>query len=164
MCRAQCISLREDSLALWAGWLLDSASQLVLITDAGDDGASRLALARVGLDAVLGHLDGGIVAWPSTLARTDAVTEVGDAVLLDVRNDAERSHRSIPGSMHIMLGDLPVAMAALAKETSFVTVCESGLRASIAASLLQRAGFEHVATLAGGMAAWSGDAAKSTAR
>jgi hydroxyacylglutathione hydrolase len=149
---------KGPSLALWAGWLLDTASPIVLVTDGGDDVEVRLALARVGLDAVLGHLEGGVEAWRAAglpLAETDQVTEIGDAIALDVRNDAERSHRSIPGSLHVMLGDLPAAMCALAKEKTIVTVCESGLRASIAASLLQRAGFSDVKMLEGGMGAWN---------
>ena len=149
---------KGPSLALWAGWLLDATLPIVLVTDAGDDVEVRLALARVGLDVVLGHLDGGMNAWLGAglpVAETAQVAEIGEAVVLDVRNDAERNHGSIPGSVHVMLGDLPLAIGILSKEKPIVTVCESGLRASIAASLLERAGFRDVRMLEGGMGAWN---------
>jgi rhodanese-related sulfurtransferase len=42
----------------------------------------------------------------------------------------------------------------LAKRDEILMVCESRLRASIAASLSKRAGFEHVKTLEGDLGAW----------
>jgi hydroxyacylglutathione hydrolase len=150
------------SFSMWAGWLVDAEKPIVLVTDGGDDAAVRVALARVGLDEVMGHLDGGVAGWAESglaLAATprrsaeDVERSVGTLVL-DVRNDQERGHGSIPGSVHVMLGDLPGALARLPRDRDVVTVCESGLRASIAASLLECAGFARVSTLAGGMAAW----------
>lgn len=149
---------RGTSFALWAGWLLDASSPIVLVTDDGDDVEVRQALSRVGLDLVLGHLEGGMKAWVAAglpVGKTAQVEEVGEAIVLDVRNDAERSHGSIPESLHVMLGDLPLAIDTLTKEKAIVTVCESGLRASIAASLLERAGFSDVRMLEGGMGAWN---------
>ena len=147
------------SLSLWAGWLLDATSGTLLVTENGDEPEVRMALARVGLDDVAGHLEGGFAAWAAMGFAVEKTSQArsGDlegAVVLDVRNTAERSHGSIPGSVHVALGDLPDAIGALPKGREIITVCESGLRASIAASLLERAGFRHVKTLDGGMEAW----------
>jgi 3-mercaptopyruvate sulfurtransferase SseA len=42
----------------------------------------------------------------------------------------------------------------LPKNRSLLVCCAGGDRSSMAASLLQRSGFEHVCELAGGIAAW----------
>ncbi|QMV17852.1 MBL fold metallo-hydrolase [Granulicella sp. 5B5] len=150
------------SFSMWAGWLVDVEKPIVLVTDGGDDAAIRVVLARVGLDEVMGHLDGGVAGWAASgmpVAVTprrsaEDVERSAEMLVLDVRNDQERGHGSIPGSVHVILGDLPGALASLPRDREVVTVCESGLRASIAASLLERAGIDRVSTLAGGMAAW----------
>jgi len=76
------------------------------------------------------------------------------AMVLDVRNDTEWESGSIPGARHVMLGDLPNAMAEMAKGSKIITMCGSGYRSSVAASLLERAGFADVSSMDGGTAAW----------
>lgn len=152
------------SLSLWAGWLLEPGQEVVLVSDGEDDEEARRGFIRVGLDRVVGHLAGGMRAWTAAglpVARTgqksaaELSRERHRPVILDVRSDEEVSHGRIPGSRHIMLGDLPNALASLEKSEGVVTVCASGYRASIAASLLERAGFEHVSVLQGGVEAWT---------
>lgn len=151
------------SLSLWAGWLIAPECKIVLITHGDDDEEARRGLVRVGLDGIVGRLRGGMGAWVTAglpFARTAQATlqEVeqarGRAMVLDVRTDEEREGGSIPGSRHVMLGDLPDAMGELPKDVPVVTVCGTGYRSSIAASLLQRAGFADVSTMHGGMDAW----------
>jgi len=62
----------------------------------------------------------------------------GDLVL-DVRRDDERAGGEIPGSVHVPLHRLLTALDALPSGRLWVH-CVSGFRASIAASLLERAG------------------------
>jgi hydroxyacylglutathione hydrolase len=151
------------SLPLWAGWLLEPTLPITLISEAGDDPASRLALARVGLDRVSSFLAGGMNAWRATglplrsialLAPAEVDESNRNALLLDVRNPGEWKIGHIPGARHLMLGDLPGQLATLPANQPIVTICQGGYRASIAASLLVRAGFRKVGILAGGMAAW----------
>ncbi len=152
------------SLPLWAGWLLDPALPITLISETGDDPESRLALARVGLDHVTGFLAGGMPAWRAAglsehtiplLAPAQVEEMARRALLLDVRNPGEWNTGHIPGARHLMLGDLPGQLATLPPDQPIVTICQGGYRASTAASLLARAGFRDVSTLAGGMAAWN---------
>jgi len=152
------------NVSLWAGWLLDPDHSLVLIGDEGDAEESRRALVRVGLDRILGHLDHGMAAWIAAgcdFATTAQISvgEVarlpGDALILDLRTATERLSGSIPGSRHIMLGDLPGSMHLLPKAEPIVAVCGSGYRSSIAASLLAREGFTQLSSMAGGMNAWT---------
>jgi hydroxyacylglutathione hydrolase len=153
-----------QNLSMWAGWLVDAERPVVLITEQGDDEESRRALVRVGLDQIAGYLDGGMTRWidaglefarttQKTVAEVD--TERGEALVLDVRSDQERAEGSIPGSQHVMLGDLPNAMGRMKKTQRTITVCGTGYRSSIAASLLAREGFRNVSSMDGGMSAWT---------
>lgn len=153
-----------QNLSLWAGWLLDPAHRIVLVSDTGDDEPSRRSLLRVGLDRIEGFLAGGMPAWIDAgldLARTpqlstsDVQQRSPDSLVLDVRTDAEWSGGHIEGAKHIMLGSLREHLADLPTDREIVAVCGSGYRSSIAASLLARSGFNSVASMDGGMSAWN---------
>jgi hydroxyacylglutathione hydrolase len=151
------------SLSLWAGWTLDAEKTIVLVGEGEEE--ARLSLVRVGLDRIAGHLDGGMRAWVAAgrmVASTRHVTPFEAAhlaagtVVLDVRNDAELGEGMIPGSRHAMLGGLLEAVVGIPRDTPVVTVCAGGYRSSLAASLLEKAGFCDVGSLAGGIGAWVG--------
>ena len=152
-----------QNLSLWAGWLLDPDSQIVLINDTGDDEASRNALMRVGLDGILGFLAGGMPAWISAgldfertplLSPAEMQRRNPDAIVLDVRSEEEWRASPIAGATHVMLGDLPSRLENLPKQNEIIAVCGSGYRSSIAASLLSKAGFANIRSMGGGTAAW----------
>jgi adenylyltransferase/sulfurtransferase len=86
--------------------------------------------------------------------RLDAA---GDVILLDVRNPAEHALGRIPGATLIPLGDLSARLGELPKHRPIVCYCHTGKRSQRAGSLLQSSGFTDVASLAGGIAAWSTD-------
>jgi hydroxyacylglutathione hydrolase len=151
------------NVSLWAGWLLDPEHSLVLIGDDGDAEQSRRALVRVGLDRILGYLDHGMAAWiaagcdfanTAQVSAGEVARQRGGALVLDLRTATERLSGSIPGSRHIMLGDLPQSTHLLPKAEPIIAVCGSGYRSSIAASLLARDDFKYVSSMAGGMHAW----------
>jgi rhodanese-related sulfurtransferase len=81
---------------------------------------------------------------------------LGEALVLDVRNEAELASGLIPGAVHVALGELEQRLDEVERGRPVVAVCESGYRAMAAASLLQRAGFAGVGMLRGGMGAWRG--------
>jgi glyoxylase-like metal-dependent hydrolase (beta-lactamase superfamily II)/rhodanese-related sulfurtransferase len=73
--------------------------------------------------------------------------------LVDVRETTERDSGYIPGSTNVPYRLLrKLGCGALDRSRPVVTVCESGPRAAIAASLLQRDGFEVSAVADGGIA------------
>jgi rhodanese-related sulfurtransferase len=82
--------------------------------------------------------------------------------VVDVRAPGERAAKSIEHSVHIPLQRLLEGVETMPKDTPLLVHCAGGYRSSIAASLLQRAGFTNVTELAGGLAAWeaSGQAMK----
>ena len=152
-----------QNLSLWAGWLLDPDSKIVLINDTGDDEQSRHALTRVGLDGILGFLAGGMPAWISVgldfertplLSTAEMRRRSPDTIVLDVRSNTEWRSGHIAGATHVMLGDLPSRLGTLSKQSEIIAVCGSGYRSSIAASLLAKAGFANVRSMGGGTAAW----------
>jgi rhodanese-related sulfurtransferase len=68
----------------------------------------------------------------------------------------------IPGSLHIPLNHLRERLGESPRDRPLVLHCAGGYRSSIAASLLQREGFEHVAELAGGITAWEANQLPTT--
>lgn len=152
-----------QNLSLWAGWLLDSQGPIYLISDNDDDEASRWALLRVGLDNLGGFLSKGMPAWIDAgmdFTQTPQLSVQGaeerkkSMLVLDVRSDAEWTGGHIDGAKHISLGALTEQFSELSRSTPILAVCGSGYRSSIAASLLQKAGFPMVSSMHGGMAAW----------
>jgi rhodanese-related sulfurtransferase len=86
-----------------------------------------------------------------------------DTVLVDVRDGSERSRDGeIPGSIHVSRGMLefhadpesPVHNPALNPARRVILYCGTGGRSALAAKTLVDMGFEDVASLAGGFAAW----------
>lgn len=77
-----------------------------------------------------------------------------DVIVLDVRNDAEFAKGHVPNARHMPLIDLRKHSNQLDRKKTIATFCGSGYRASIAASLLEQNGFEHVASVPGSWNAW----------
>jgi rhodanese-related sulfurtransferase len=75
-------------------------------------------------------------------------------LVIDVRSQREREQKNIAASMSVPLNHLAEKMDSLPKGRDILVYCAGGYRSSIGASLLQRAGFEKVSEIAGGIAAW----------
>ena len=110
----------------------------------------------------IGKLDlAGYVLSPhatETLATVDVpelkrLLETAEVQLVDVRETTERDDGYIAGSRNIPYRLIrKLGCGALERSRPVVTVCESGPRAAIAASLLQREGFDVRAVANGGIA------------
>ena len=79
-----------------------------------------------------------------------------DAVIVDVRDDAEFAAGHIPNARHIPLAQLGERLKELERYKSrpIVVSCRSGTRSASASSILQKHGFSEVFSLSGGVAAW----------
>jgi hydroxyacylglutathione hydrolase len=160
---AGAISVPVDgtSFATRAGFVLDPDERIVLHASSRDE-AERAAR---GLRAV-GFLDlVGYVTEASATARRDPVEleEVarllrdGSVTVLDVREKDERDTGYIPGSVHMPFRLLRACGADCVENGKpVVTICESGARAGIAASVLAAAGIDARPVLEGGIADWHG--------
>ncbi|MEA4964651.1 MAG: FAD-dependent oxidoreductase [Oscillospiraceae bacterium] len=74
----------------------------------------------------------------------DAVEKLPDAVLLDVREDAERMVFPLEGAVHIPLGQLRDRLDELDRSKTIVAFCAIGVRSYNAVRILRQRGFEHV--------------------
>jgi hydroxyacylglutathione hydrolase len=156
---AGAISVPVDagSFGTKSGFVLDPDERVVLHASTRDEAlrAAR-ALWAVGLLDVAGY-----VLRPAA-TETIATVDVGElkklideqaVQVVDVRETTERDSGYIPGSRNIPYRLIrKLGCGALERDKPVVTVCESGPRAAIAASLLQREGFEVSAVADGGMA------------
>jgi adenylyltransferase/sulfurtransferase len=76
--------------------------------------------------------------------------------LLDVREEWELKVASVPGIVHIPMGEVPNRIAELDRNTEIIVLCRSGRRSLDIAKFLQQHDFRTV-NLAGGILAWSHD-------
>ena len=74
--------------------------------------------------------------------------------ILDVRENEKWNQSHIPRSVNIFSGYLQNRVEEIPKDRPIIVVCNVGNRASLAASILLRAGFQDVHNLLGGMIAW----------
>ncbi len=74
----------------------------------------------------------------------------GDVVFIDVRTPAEVSMGAIPGSINIPVDSFREKMQTLDKNKTYIVYCAVGIRAYIAARLMNQNGFKDVRNLAGG--------------
>jgi hydroxyacylglutathione hydrolase len=124
------------------------------------------SLHAVGLFGVAGWQEGG---GPETLESVslDELERLltDDAVeLLDVREADERDEGHIPGSRHLPYRTARAAAeAGLLNGRPVVTICESGPRAAVAASVLQAAGIDARPVLDGGLTDWRARGGELTA-
>ena len=77
-------------------------------------------------------------------------------VVLDVRSEAEYATGHVPGAINIPHDQLPARLNEIRSRDNaeFVVYCETGRRAAVAQSLLQKEGFLNVRHLEGDMAQW----------
>lgn len=73
---------------------------------------------------------------------------------LDVREVDEWNDFHIPGATLIPLGELSGRLNELPKDQPIVVVCRSGNRSQSGRDILLNAGFENVASMAGGVSTW----------
>ena len=84
------------------------------------------------------------------LIRFASWDELEGKAILDIGEDVERSVWSMPGSVHIPLGELRNRLDELDRSRPLVVYCVIGVRSYNAARLLMQSGFKHVEVLAGG--------------
>ena len=85
-----------------------------------------------------------------TFADWDFDETTPDAVILDIREDAERMVSKLPDAVEIPLGELRDRMDELDKDKTYVVFCGIGVRAYNATRTLANHGFKHVLVYPGG--------------
>lgn len=156
----------NGKFATWAGTLIHPGESIVIVAEPGAEREAAMRLGRIGLDKVVGYLDGGMSALHSSpdhqrsIERTtaadlnDRLTKTEAPVVLDVRAQGEREAGHIDGSMHIPLPHLAKRAEEIPRDREVTVVCAGGYRSSIAVSLLLECGFTELTDVIGGMDAW----------
>lgn len=150
-------------LSIWAGWMLDPETPILLVLEHDDDVAKVVPLfLRTGYTKFAGYLVGGTKAWDNAgfkLGEVDQITvhevkeQAAELQILDVRSPDEWKKGHIPGATHIFLPDVPKKSSVLSKKKPVAVYCDSGYRASLAASILKNEGFD-VHNVPGSWQAW----------
>jgi hydroxyacylglutathione hydrolase len=154
-------------LTTWAGWVVPFAAPLILVADDPREREEAVRqLIRIGYDDLRGHLDGGMATWQAEglpIARVPVISveelyhereRAAAPQVLDVRQDAEWHAGHLPRAMHVEGGRLRVGELPLPKEEPLVVHCGHADRSTVAISLLQQRGYEHLTLLYGGFSAW----------
>lgn len=84
------------------------------------------------------------------IAIEDVPALAGAATVVDVREPMEWDTGYVPGALLIPLGELRDSVPPVPKDAPIVTICEAGVRSSVAASILQAAGFTNVSHIPAG--------------
>jgi len=152
------VPLDGGSVGTKAGFVLDHDQPVTVHASSREDAARAAArLYAVGLLEVAGYV--------LDLATPERLEPVGideletlldqDAVdVLDVREKDERDEGYIPGSRHIPYRLVRAYRDELANGRPVITICSSGARAGVAASVLAAEGIRARPVLEGGVGDW----------
>lgn len=159
----------DSTFGTYVGWLTPFNARLVLLLPEPVQEALAEAvtqLIRIGYERLVGYAAGGLEAWQSERRAvrsfpTGSIDDLCQAYLagqpirvLDVRQPVEWEAGYVPGSLRIHLGDLSARLGEIPADRQVWTTCASGHRASMAASLLDRAGIPVRLVATGGVPEW----------
>jgi hydroxyacylglutathione hydrolase len=152
------VPVSGNSFGTRAGFVL-RGDEPVVVHAASPEEATLAArrLRAVGFFELAGYLTGADeteTLEPVAVEDLDGLLESGEIDLIDVREPDERDAGYIPGSRHIPYRLLRTYGASVANGKTIVTICESGARAGIAASVLAAAGVTARPVLRGGIVDW----------
>jgi hydroxyacylglutathione hydrolase len=166
---AVCITALRGGFGTRLAWLAEPGQPLVLVGRDDEDAREAAELAgAVGLTNIAGYLAGGMTSWreekhPVERVPRLSLEELHDRwnggsnglQLLDVRERSEWERGHIPGSIHTAYHDIHALPDEVDAERPVATICASGQRAAIAASLLKRLGARDVIHVVdGGVPRW----------
>ncbi|MHB1712240.1 MAG: MBL fold metallo-hydrolase [Acidimicrobiales bacterium] len=161
----------DGNVSGWIGWLVGPERPLVLVSGEGTEGKAQVAeatrqLFRIGYDGVVGSLRRGLTTWDAVgrdLTSYETTTAAGLAerldadeaiAVIDVREAAEWHAGHIPGSVNLPVHDIPAATAELPRGVPLAVHCGHDYRATLGASLLERAGRRDLIVLEDGWDGW----------
>ena len=138
-----------------AAFVLDSRPVAVVASDEEEVGLATSGLRSVGFLDLDGYVLGGGLE-PLELVSSEQLDGLlaAGAELIDVREKDERDTGYIAGSRNIPYRLLALGEADLPLDRPIVTICETGPRAAIAASILARDGFDAHPVVNGGIDSW----------
>ncbi|MEU7250779.1 MBL fold metallo-hydrolase [Streptomyces sp. NPDC045251] len=141
----------DGQLATYLAWMIPWGKPVTLLAgSAADVARAQRELARVGIDRPAAAAVGSPADWVPDGARPAAFRratfaelasarhEDAEVVVLDVRRDSERAHGWVEGSVHVPVHEVRRRLDEVPPGTVWVH-CAGGMRAAVAASVLDAA-------------------------
>lgn len=167
------MNLPVSLITAYAGWLIGPHDSILLLASSLSEAEqAQRHLFRIGYDHIVGAYLKNMAVWAATGENFHSIPMISCETvehrlsdskdnwkLLDVRKKEELEKTEIEQAIHCYLGHIPEELKNLPKETRYTLLCASGIRATVGASLLTKAGFKHVDILLGSMGAWNNKAA-----
>jgi len=153
------IPLSSPQFNTYAGWYVRYDQPTWLIADEDSQAEALTLLRAIGVDDIPGIFDPTAIddltqSLPQITPEEAVLLVSHGAFLLDVRGADEYHSERIAGAYHIPMGYVPVYACDLPKDRPLIVQCGGGVRSMVVASLLQRAGFDRVMNLSGGIDGW----------
>jgi hydroxyacylglutathione hydrolase len=161
------VPLRAGGFGVRVGWVIPSTAPIVLVLERDEDLTDALGtLASIGYGNVAGYLAGGLSAWQAAGLPVEALPQLSvhelrerlredpSLLVVDVRESDEFAARHLRGAVHVPFWAIAARAADLPRDRPIAVMCAGGLRSSLGASLLARAGFHDLRNVTGGMGAW----------
>ncbi|MCB0481760.1 MAG: MBL fold metallo-hydrolase [Flavobacteriales bacterium] len=155
----------DGGFAPWVGALIVDIHQPILfIAPGGQEEEVITRLSRVGYDATLGYLKGGIEAWKQAGKEIDEVVGISatdlalkmksnELSVVDVRKQGEYDSEHVHNAANIPLDYINSNMDKLDKNSTLFLHCKSGYRSLIFASIMKSRGMHDVVNVEGGFEA-----------
>jgi hydroxyacylglutathione hydrolase len=148
-----------------SAFVLDPDDQIILHGSQQEVERATRGLRAVGFFELAGYLaedDDTDTLRPIALDELEHLLSSGHVQLIDVREKEERDESYIPESRHIPYRRVRDFADELGGDGTVVTICQTGARASLAASILAAEGVPARPVIAGGVPDWEA-AGKPTA-
>ena len=75
--------------------------------------------------------------------------------IIDVRDDTERDHAFIKGTIHMKLSEIAQRHTELNKKSNIFVMCHTGTRSQAVCKWLKAQGYNHCVNVLGGIDAWA---------
>jgi glyoxylase-like metal-dependent hydrolase (beta-lactamase superfamily II)/rhodanese-related sulfurtransferase len=150
-----------------AGMIPAGVPLLLLAQGPSDLERAVTALARVGVDDVMGFLHWGMIEWRSEGCPVESVPQISvhellewleqgrDLAVIDVREPFEWLEGHIEGALHLPMLEAVARRAEVPADRPKAVLCAGGLRSSTTISALKRLGIQGWYNVTGGMGAWT---------
>ena len=151
------VPVSGTSFATKSGFVLDAERPVTVLAGSANDAQRAIrGLHSVAFLDVPGFVLGGGDETMSTVTLDELVELLHDdaVVVLDVREAEDWEAGSIPGSRNVPYRLVRAEAGSLPRDRPVVTVCESGARAAVAASILRAEGVDARPVVDGGTTSW----------
>ena len=159
--------IESPQFAERVSWFVPRGASLLLVAQGPSDLERAVqALARVGVDEVLGFLQWGMIEWRSEGLPMETVPQITvydlaawleegrDVVVVDVREPFEWREGHIDGALHIPMTEAVRRLNEIPPDRPKAVHCAAGLRSSTVISALKRHGIKNLYNVSGGTTAW----------